>query len=121
LREETQFELMNLQETLGITFIIVTHDQEEAMTVSSRIAVMDQGYVAQVATPNEIYEYPNSRQVAEFIGDVNILEGHVTGVQAASATLQISGVPALVETGRSVNAAPGESRSEERRVGKEWR
>lgn len=108
LREETQFELMNIQETLGITFIIVTHDQEEAMTVSSRIAVMDQGYVAQVAPPNEIYEYPNSRQVAEFIGDVNVLEGHVAAVQPASATVRVPGVSAPVETGRSVNAAVGE-------------
>jgi putrescine transport system ATP-binding protein len=109
LREETQFELMNIQEKLGVTFVIVTHDQEEAMTVSSRIAVMNQGYVEQVATPGEIYEYPNSRLVAEFIGDVNILDGHVMEVQPASATIRIVGVDALVETGRSVNAVPGEA------------
>ncbi len=77
LREQTQFELMNIQEQLGMTFVIVTHDQEEAMTVASRIAVMDHGRIAQVAPPSEIYEYPNSRYVAEFIGDVNILEGFV--------------------------------------------
>ncbi|GBU10338.1 putrescine ABC transporter ATPase [Gammaproteobacteria bacterium] len=75
LREQTQFELMTIQEELGITFVIVTHDQEEAMTMSSRIAVMDLGELAQVATPAEIYEYPNSRYVAEFVGDVNIIEG----------------------------------------------
>jgi putrescine transport system ATP-binding protein len=109
LREETQFELMNIQEQLGVTFIIVTHDQEEAMTVSSRIAVMDHGYVAQVATPGEIYEYPNSRQVAQFIGDVNILEGHVIEVLPASATIKVAGVEAPVETGRSVNAVSGEA------------
>jgi putrescine transport system ATP-binding protein len=74
LREETQFELMDIQHTLGLTFLIVTHDQEEAMTVSDRIAVMDKGVVMQVATPAEIYEAPNSRYVAEFIGDINILE-----------------------------------------------
>lgn len=74
LREETQFELMDIQHTLGLTFLIVTHDQEEAMTVSDRIAVMDKGIVVQVATPAEIYEAPNSRYVAEFIGDINILE-----------------------------------------------
>ncbi|WP_165215440.1 ABC transporter ATP-binding protein [Affinirhizobium pseudoryzae] len=74
LREETQFELMDIQHTLGLTFLIVTHDQEEAMTVSDRIAVMDKGIVMQVATPAEIYEAPNSRYVAEFIGDINILE-----------------------------------------------
>jgi putrescine transport system ATP-binding protein len=80
LREQTQFELMNIQEKLGITFVIVTHDQEEAMTVSTRIAVMDQGRIVQVATPTEIYEYPNSRYVAGFIGDVNIIEGRVIEV-----------------------------------------
>jgi len=77
LREHTQFELMNIQERLGITFVIVTHDQEEAMTVASRIAVMEQGRMKQVATPAEIYEFPNSRYVAEFIGDANIYEGRV--------------------------------------------
>lgn len=77
LRAQTQFELMNIQDELGITFVIVTHDQEEAMTVSSRIAVMDHGRIVQVATPAEIYEYPNTRYVAEFIGEVNILEGRV--------------------------------------------
>src|SRR5712664_706122 len=71
LREEPQFELMHLQETLGLTFLIVTHDQEEAMTVADRIGVMDQGRLVQVATPPEIYEQPNSRWVADFIGDVN--------------------------------------------------
>ncbi len=80
LREQTQFELMNIQEQLGITFVIVTHDQEEAMTVSTRIAVMDHGRIVQVATPTEIYEYPNSRYVAGFIGDVNIIEGRVAEV-----------------------------------------
>lgn len=78
LREETQFELMDIQHTLGLTFLIVTHDQEEAMTVSDRIAVMDKGVVVQVATPAEIYEGPNSRYVAEFIGDINILDSKVT-------------------------------------------
>ncbi|SLN16406.1 ABC transporter ATP-binding protein [Oceanibacterium hippocampi] len=78
LREKTQFELVNIQEETGITFVIVTHDQEEAMTVSCRIAVMNQGRVVQAATPTEVYEFPNSRYVAEFIGDVNIFEGRVT-------------------------------------------
>ncbi|MEM6677419.1 MAG: ABC transporter ATP-binding protein [Pseudomonadota bacterium] len=75
LREATQFELMTIQEQLGLTFVIVTHDQEEAMTVSSRIAVMREGTVAQLGEPREVYEAPQSRYVAEFIGDVNILEG----------------------------------------------
>jgi putrescine transport system ATP-binding protein len=78
LREETQFELMDLQQELGLTFIVVTHDQEEAMTMADRIAVMSRGNVIQVATPAEIYEAPNSRFVADFIGDVNIFDGTVT-------------------------------------------
>jgi len=109
LREETQFELMCIQEDLGITFVIVTHDQEEAMTVSSRIAVINHGTVAQVAAPTEIYEYPNSRKVAEFIGDVNILEGRIDEVHADTAQIIINGVDAPVHTGRSVDAAPGET------------
>lgn len=87
LREQTQFELMNIQSELGITFVIVTHDQEEAMTVSSRIALMDAGELAQVATPTEIYEYPNSRYVAEFVGDVNILEGSITDIAPDHTTI----------------------------------
>jgi len=77
LREETRFELMDLQVKLGLTFIIVTHDREEAMTVADRIGVMDHGQLAQVATPSEIYEQPNSRWVADFIGDINLIEGRV--------------------------------------------
>ncbi len=75
LRQETQFELMDIQEKTGTTFVIVTHDQEEAMTVASRIAVMDAGRIVQVATPDRLYENPNSVYVADFIGDVNIIEG----------------------------------------------
>ena len=75
LRQDTQFELMDIQEKTGTTFVIVTHDQEEAMTVASRVAVMDEGRIMQVATPADIYEAPNSVYVADFIGDVNILSG----------------------------------------------
>ncbi|WP_035673869.1 ABC transporter ATP-binding protein [Azospirillum brasilense] len=82
LRERTQFELVNIQEKLGVTFIVVTHDQEEAMTMSSRIAVMNHGVIAQTGTPTEIYEYPQSRFVAEFIGSVNMFEGRVVEDQA---------------------------------------
>ena len=77
LREETQFELMDIQEKTGTTFVIVTHDQEEAMTVASRVAVMDAGQLKQVATPPQIYENPNSVYVADFIGEVTIIEGTV--------------------------------------------
>jgi putrescine transport system ATP-binding protein len=75
LRGETQFELMELQRRLSLTFVIVTHDQSEAMTVANRIAVMDRGRLMQVAPPAEIYERPNSRWVADFIGEVNLFEG----------------------------------------------
>jgi putrescine transport system ATP-binding protein len=88
LRESTQAELMELQRRLGLTFIIVTHDQQEAMTVAGRIGVMDAGRLEQVATPRELYEAPRSRWIAEFVGDVNLIEGKLdvsTEVQAAMA------------------------------------
>ncbi len=81
LRERTQFELMNIQDELGITFVVVTHDQEEAMTLSGRIAVMDKGQFQQVGTPKEIYEFPTNRFVADFIGTINTFESVVTEVR----------------------------------------
>ena len=78
LRERTQFELVNIIESVGVTCVMVTHDQEEAMTMASRIAVMSQGKVLQVGTPSEIYEYPNCRFVADFIGNVNLFDGHMS-------------------------------------------
>jgi len=90
LREETQFELMDLQEQLGLTFMIVTHDQEEAMTMSDRIAVMDAGIVVQTGTPAEIYEAPNTRYVADFIGNVNMFEGRVTATESDVADVDAS-------------------------------
>jgi len=78
LREETQFELVKIQETTGVTFIVVTHDQEEAMSLSTRIGVMNQGEIAMIGEPRDIYEFPNSRYVAGFIGSVNMFEGVVT-------------------------------------------
>jgi putrescine transport system ATP-binding protein len=80
LRERTQFELMNIQDELGITFVVVTHDQEEAMTLSGRIAVMDKGQFQQIGTPKEIYEFPGNRFVADFIGTINTFEAVVTVV-----------------------------------------
>src|ERR1700730_7556513 len=77
LRAETEFELMALQERLGTTFLVVTHDQEEAMTMADRIGVMDRGRVVQVAPPEEVYEQPSTRYVADFIGDVNLIEARV--------------------------------------------
>ena len=81
LRENTQFELMRIQKELGITFIVVTHDQEEAMTMASRISIMNQGEIAQTSTPKEIYEMPRSRFVADFVGSVNMFEGNAVGEQ----------------------------------------
>lgn len=78
LRESTQFELVNIQEQVGVTFIMVTHDQEEAMTMSTRVGIMEDGRIRQVGTPNEVYEYPNSRYVADFFGWVNLFDGIVT-------------------------------------------
>ncbi|KPH07252.1 ABC transporter ATP-binding protein [Rhizobium acidisoli] len=102
LREETQFELMDLQQSLGLTFVVVTHDQEEAMTMADRIAVMSHGKVVQVATPAEIYEAPNSRFVADFIGDVNIFDGKVAS--SGNGTVEIS-----VDSGFSVRVAASET------------
>jgi putrescine transport system ATP-binding protein len=84
LREHTQFELMSIQERTGVTFIVVTHDQEEAMTLADRIAVMDKGEVKQVGSPTEIYEFPNSRFVAGFIGSVNSFEATVIDPRKAA-------------------------------------
>ena len=98
LREETQFELMDLQQQLGLTFVVVTHDQEEAMTMADRIAIMDKGEVMQVATPPEIYEAPASRFVADFVGSVNLLEGTVAARNGQSATITgASGATITVE------------------------
>ena len=77
LREHTQFELMNIQDQTGVTFVVVTHDQEEAMTLASRMAVMDKGQVKQIGVPTEIYEYPNSRFVVGFIGSINFIDAVV--------------------------------------------
>ncbi|MGI9302036.1 MAG: ABC transporter ATP-binding protein [Gammaproteobacteria bacterium] len=92
LREQTQFELMNIQDQLGITFIVVTHDQEEAMTLSTRIAVMNEGEIAQVGEPTEIYEKPQTRFTADFIGTVNLFEGRVEE-SAAGPVVRCEDVP----------------------------
>jgi putrescine transport system ATP-binding protein len=103
LRGETQFELMELQRRLSLTFIIVTHDQSEAMTVSSRIAVMDRGRLMQVAPPADIYERPNSRWVADFIGEVNLFEGRVGGDR-----LSVEGTAlGRLSVGEKIAAEPG--------------
>jgi putrescine transport system ATP-binding protein len=92
LREHTQFELANLQYDLGTTFVVVTHDQEEAMTLSSRIAVMNDGLFEQIGTPSEIYEYPRNRFVADFIGNVNLFEASVVDTGQGSALVRAEGL-----------------------------
>jgi putrescine transport system ATP-binding protein len=108
LREETQFELIDLQQKLGLTFVIVTHDQEEAMTVADRISVMDHGRIIQVASPAEIYEQPNSRYVADFIGDINTLEGRIAAAGNGAVRLDCVGTGATVEVDQALSAAPGD-------------
>src|SRR6476660_1500484 len=108
LRGETQFELMQLQEKLGLTFIIVTHDQQEAMTVADRIGVMDHGRLIQVATPTGIYERPNSRWVADFIGDVNLIEGRVADA-GASATVIASAATGPLRGLACADVKPGDT------------
>ena len=108
LRGETQFELMQLREQLGLTFIIVTHDQQEAMTVADRIGVMDRGRLIQVATPAEIYEQPNSRWVADFIGDVNLIEGRVVDAGAGGTTIA-SAHAGQIRAATSSDAKPGDT------------
>jgi putrescine transport system ATP-binding protein len=87
LREKTQFELMNIQYQLGTTFVLVTHDQEEAMALSTRIAVMDHGRVIQVGTPAEVYEFPANRFVANFVGSMNSFESTITAVRPGRITV----------------------------------
>ena len=123
LRGETQFELMQLQEKLGLTFVIVTHDQQEAMTVADRIGVMDHGRLIQVATPTEIYERPNSRWVADFIGDVNLIEGRVADL-GASGTVVESTAAGQLRGLACPDAKPGDTvwvalRPEKVRIGRE--
>jgi putrescine transport system ATP-binding protein len=108
LRAETQFELKRLQRRLGTTFVIVTHDQEEAMTVADRMAVMQAGAIAQVGTPDEIYEHPASRYVADFIGDVNLLQGRVTRADAASVAVVCHGLGEII-AGPAPEARVGET------------
>jgi putrescine transport system ATP-binding protein len=110
LREQTQFELMDLQHQVGITFVVVTHDQEEAMALASRIAVMNRGQVVQVGTPAEIYEFPGSRFVADFVGTTNLFEGTVSACEPGLITVQ------CVETGGALLVDDGGSFSVGQRV-----
>jgi len=107
LREATQFELMNIQDKLGITFIVVTHDQEEAMTLSTRIGVMNAGRIVQTGTPQEIYEFPSNRFVADFIGSVNMFEGIVTEDEPEHVRIQSEEAGSTLYIGHGISCVPG--------------
>jgi len=106
LREHTQFELVNLQEQLGVTFVVVTHDQEEAMTLASRIGVMDHGQIVQVGTPKEVYEFPNSKFVAEFIGSVNLFAGQLIEDEPSYVRIHAEELQSPVYVSHGISAAP---------------
>ncbi len=106
LREETQFELMNIQEELGVTFVVVTHDQEEAMTLATRIGVMNNGIVVQTDEPHDLYEFPNSRFVADFVGSVNLFEGRVIEDNAHSVKVESHEVDCQLFVEHGINCSP---------------
>jgi putrescine transport system ATP-binding protein len=105
LRERTQFELVNILESVGVTCVMVTHDQAEAMAMASRIAVMSHGRVLQVGTPKEIYEHPNCRFVADFIGNVNMMEGELTLDEADRC--EITTAQGVVKVGHGISGTLG--------------
>ncbi len=107
LREHTQFELLNIQQQLGVTFVVVTHDQQEAMTLATRIGVMNQGKLVQVGAPREIYERPATRFVADFIGSVNLLEGRVLERDEGRLRVQCAELPAPLQIEEQAAQMPG--------------
>jgi putrescine transport system ATP-binding protein len=106
LREHTQFELIGLQDKLGVTFLVVTHDQEEAMTLASRIGVMDHGEIVQAGTPSEIYEFPSSKFVADFVGSVNIFEGKLLEDEPEYVRIGSEELGATIFVSHGISAAP---------------
>jgi len=109
LREHTQFELISIQEQLGVTFVVVTHDQEEAMTLASRIGVMNRGKIVQIGTPHQIYEFPATRFVADFIGSVNLFEGQLVEDESDYVRVACSQLPVPIYVDHGVSAAPDAS------------
>lgn len=107
LRESTQLELVNIIEEVGVTCVLVTHDQEEAMTMASKIAVMSEGYFIQVGSPDEIYEMPNCRQVADFIGNVNIFDGTIDEDEPDHVTVKCEECIHFV--GHGISCSPGQA------------
>ncbi len=106
LREHTQFELINIQQQLGVTFVVVTHDQEEAMTLATRIGVMNHGRIVQIGAPRQIYEFPATRFVADFIGSVNLFDGRLIEDEPDYVRIQCAELPASVLVDHGISAAP---------------
>ena len=106
LREHTQFELINIQEQLGVTFVVVTHDQEEAMTLSSRMGVMNHGQIVQVGTPTDIYEFPATRFVADFIGSVNMFEGKLIEDEPDFVRIHSADLGGVIYVNHGISSAP---------------
>src|ERR1700692_3859042 len=106
LREHTQFELIGLQDKLGVTFLVVTHDQEEAMTLASRIGVMNHGEIVQAGTPSEIYEFPGSKFVADFVGSVNIFEGKLIEDEPEHVRIASDELGATIYVSHGISAPP---------------
>ncbi|WP_413877045.1 ABC transporter ATP-binding protein [Albidovulum sp.] len=109
LREHTQFELMDIQYKTGTTFIVVTHDQEEAMTLSSRLAVMDKGRIMQIGTATDVYEYPNSKFVAGFIGSINFLDATVRATSGETTTVDVPEFGGTVTARAIPGLVPGQA------------
>ena len=107
LREQTQFELMNLQDQLGITFVVVTHDQEEAMTLATRIAVMNAGNFVQIGSPSEVYEFPLNHFVADFFGSINIFDATVHSSEGEHITVTLDGSGTQIRTMHALPLASG--------------
>ncbi len=106
LREHTQFELINIQEQLGVTFVVVTHDQEEAMTLATRIGVMNAGEIVQVGTPTDIYEFPTTRFVADFVGSVNMFEGRLVEDEPDYVRIESPELGAVIHVSHGISAPP---------------
>lgn len=107
LREQTQFELINIQERLGVTFVVVTHDQEEAMTLATRIGVMNRGEIVQIGTPSEIYEFPGTKFVADFVGSVNMFEGRLVEDLPDRVRIDSPDLGGTIFVDHGISAAPG--------------
>jgi len=107
LREHTQFEIANIQYKTGITFVVVTHDQEEAMTLATRIAVMDKGEVRQIGSATDVYEYPNCAFVAGFIGSINMFDGEVRAMNGM-ASVEVPKLGATIEARENASLTPGQ-------------